>query len=758
MSRLTLLLTAVLLCAVVSDGTAQTNSLPPSVRDVDIALKAKEDFWGQIAVHQRGGPSYEFFSQLMPPLRYVDAAFRHYPIVLSAPGALVKGRLVSNGSAINARANKRTWKDYGVPVTFKVGDDEAEFGGDLNMLTGPSYQSGYLPIVNLSYKHNGATCEEQAFASVDRMFSDGGVVFVRFKNPSSTEIKITAAVAPVLPFIVSDGAVRNTNAYAWIWFGTSWQWNSASSSLTTKLLSGETAYLAIAAQPAAQPVRIPDLAGAYDEQSRACESTWKGYLNNGMALSVPEPVVNNAWRSQIIGDYMLLKGDDANYSYANSYERLYEAECGDTVRSLMLFGYAQDTPRMMVPLLNFSRTNGNYSLKFHQAAFKLQMLAHYYWLTRDAGFIRDHKTDWQREVDLLSTSREPGTGILPKEQYAGDIFDRIYSLNANANGWRGLRDIAAVLFDIGNREEGQRIDDVAKGFRKAILAAVDKSIDAKTTPPFIPLSLYGNEAAYDPITATKMGSYWNLMAPYVIGSGIFGPGDDRKTDLIDYLQRHGGICMGMIRFDQHSGLFANENGIDDLYSLRYVDKLAQRDDVERVLTAFYGKLAQGMTRDTFIGGEGSSLKSLDPFGRPMYLPPDSSANAFFLWTLRDMLVQDLDLNDDGQPDTLRLMFATPRRWLADGQEIKLDRAPTAFGEVSVRLYSKLSSGTVIADIKPPMRNAPKQTLLRIRLPDDWVLRSADVDGVRVPFDMRGTMDITPFKDHFALRCSVAKLQ
>jgi hypothetical protein len=455
---------------------------------------------------------------------------------------------------------------------------------------------------------------------------------------------------------------------------------------------------------------------------------------------------------------MLMKGDNANYSHGNQYERLYEAECGDTVRSLMLFGYAQDTPRMVVPLLNYTRTNGNYSLKYHQAAFKLQMLAHYYWLTRDAGFIRDQKVRWQREVDILSTNRAPNLGILPQEQYAGDIFTRTYSLNSNANGWRGLRDIAAVLMQMGDKENGERIARVADELRKAVLTAVDKSVNKSTQPPFIPLSLYGDETPYDPITSSKMGSYWNEMSSYIIGSGVFDPGDERETWLIEYLQQHGGVSMGMIRFDQHSGLFANENGLDDLYSLRYVDKLAERDDVDRVLTAFYGKMAQAMTRDTFIGSEGSSFKALDPFGRPMYDPPNSSANAFFLWTLRDLLVQDLDLNDDGQPETLRLMFATPRRWLADGQEIKIDRAPTAFGEVSVRLYSKLSSGQVIADIKPPMRNAAKQTLLRIRLPEDWVLRGAQVDGVQVPFDIRGTMDITPFKDHFTLRCSVAKLQ
>ena len=81
-------------------------------------------------MRQPNGPNYEFFSRLLPPLRYVNAAFRHYPIVLSAPGSAQKARLVSNGSAINARANLKTWRDPGTPVTFRLGDDHQLFGED----------------------------------------------------------------------------------------------------------------------------------------------------------------------------------------------------------------------------------------------------------------------------------------------------------------------------------------------------------------------------------------------------------------------------------------------------------------------------------------------------------------------------------------------------------------------------------------------------------------------------------------------------
>ena len=50
-------------------------------------LAAGNDVWGELAMEQPDGPSYEFFEPLLPPPRYVHADFRYYPLVLSAPGA-----------------------------------------------------------------------------------------------------------------------------------------------------------------------------------------------------------------------------------------------------------------------------------------------------------------------------------------------------------------------------------------------------------------------------------------------------------------------------------------------------------------------------------------------------------------------------------------------------------------------------------------------------------------------------------------------
>src|SRR5581483_4433743 len=123
------------------------------------------------------------------------------------------------------------------------------------------------------------------------------------------------------------------------------------------------------------------------------------------------------------------------------------------------------------------------------------------------------------------------------------------------------------------------------------------------------------------------------------------------------------------------------------------------------------------TRDTFSGGEGSKFFHGDSRGRSFYLPPNSTANAMFLQTLRYLLVQDWP-DDAGRPHELRLLYGAPGRWLADGATLKVERAPTLFGLVSLRTESHLSKGEVDVQVEAPPR-APAKWLLRPPLPPGW---------------------------------------
>ncbi len=142
---------------------SSTSPLPT----LEEALASRSDLWGEAALRQPDGPSYEFFEKLLPPPRYVNSDFKYYPIVLSAPNAKVKARLISNGSGINLRGGARSWNDVGTPVIFPVGPDEFIFGTIRDRLSEPTLAEGYLPIAEIRYRH-GSPVQSEGMVPVDQ--------------------------------------------------------------------------------------------------------------------------------------------------------------------------------------------------------------------------------------------------------------------------------------------------------------------------------------------------------------------------------------------------------------------------------------------------------------------------------------------------------------------------------------------------------------------------------------------------------------
>jgi hypothetical protein len=720
-------------------------------------IDARTDVWGDAAMRQPNGASYEFFERLLPPIRWVNTDFRHYPIVLSAPRSPQKSRLVSNGSAVNARANSPPmWYELDTSVSFFVGNEQEPFGAGLDQLATPTYLNGYLPVVSIKYKHQDLAFVEEAFAPIDEQSAAHGAAMIRFSIADAGDKPNGAAKGQVAARIESDSPLRaarsnilNSRGQCVVAFTPAWQWDAQQNTLRAKLAPSKTAELVIYTKPAPKGFELSS--AAYDEHRNKCVQLWNDVLDRSLRLQTPEAIVNNAWRAMLIGNFMIAVGERPHYSAQNAYAKLYEGECGDTLRSFMLFGHLDIARDMLRPMLEFDR----HDTRFHVAGHKLQLLAYFYWITRDGETVREYEPFWRPALELILTSREPESGLLPKDRYAGDIKENVYSLNSNANCWRGLRDVAAMLTDMGETDEAKRIQEVADGYQKKILAAVERSERLDARPPFIPNALLADEPAHDPLTATRTGSYYDLMCPYIIGSEIFGQGSDREDWLLGYMQNHGGIGMGMPRVKPAQGIYIGQPGINPLYGLRYQLALLRRDEREKALVGFYGQLAQGMTRGTFIGGEGNRFVHGDENGRSFYLPPNSTSNAAWLIVLRNLLVQDWDLDGDARPETLRLMFAAPRRWFADGQSIRIEKAPTAFGPVSCRVESKLNEGYVEVEVTPPQRPVEK-ILLRAPLPDGWQVESAEIDGVRTKKTNGNTLEFSANGKPIAVRLSAKR--
>jgi hypothetical protein len=743
-------------CAAVFWPLIEVNAQSPAEKTPSLTevVASGRDLWGEMAMRQPNGASYEFFEPLLPPPRYIHADFRHYPLVLSAPRAKTKARLVSNGSGVNLRGGSRSWKDVGIPIVFRVGPDEFRFGDLRERVSHPKLAEGWLPIYEIDYQHAypaGAVAMTpidqrperrapdvyrlEAFVSSDPAIAEHAVVFVRFSLAAGTQGIVTVQLDPPAVGQFADRKIRDANGNAVVLLDSSWRWERQG--VHAQLAPGKTAALAIVTAPLTDGSLVFD-DKSYDKHRDLTAHTWREITSRGMQVEAPEQRINDAWRNLLVQNLILASGDRMLYSAGNQYEQLYEMEGSDAVLALLAWGLTDEARQMFVPLLDFTRSG----LENHQAGQKLNNVARYWWQTRDDAWVRQMLPRIEREVNRLLSNRDEQVALLPKERYCGDIATPVHSLSVEAKAWRALRDLPSVLRGIGETALADRIEKAEADLRPRFQDAVTRSIRHETSPPFVPIALLDNEAIHDPITATRIGSYWNLVINYVIASRIFPPGSIEETWIPRYLETHGGLCMGMTRSGgQEFNFWTGPDRVNPLYGTRYALDVLRRDDPERALVCLYGMLAQGFTRNTLVAGEGSTLAPVDEGGRFFYCPPNSAGNAHFLTMLRNLLIQDWDVDDDGQPETLRLLFATSRRWLADGKKIVVENAPTAFGLVSLRVESKLADGHITITARLPTRNPARHTLLRARVPDGWCITGAAIGDRKLTPDDRGTVDL-----------------
>ena len=83
--------------------------------------------------------------------------------------------------------------------------------------------------------------------------------------------------------------------------------------------------------------------------------------------------------------------------------------------------------------------------------------------------------------------------------------------------------------------------------------------------------------------------------------------------------------------------------------------------------------------------------------------------------------------EDPREDVLWITKAAPRRWLEDGNAVKVRDAPTSWGRISFEILSRVQSGTITATIHLP-REAPHAVRLRLRAPEPWRLCAVTVNG------------------------------
>ncbi|HHW32279.1 MAG TPA: hypothetical protein GXX20_11525 [Clostridiaceae bacterium] len=476
----------------------------------------------------------------------------------------------------------------------------------------------------------------------------------------------------------------------------------------------------------------------YETEKAELKQYWDTKLNNGTVVSVPEEIVMNAMKNLLIQNLYL----GWRYSVGNAYEDFYQPEGNDTAKVLGWYGFTDEQKSIQNSLIGMSKGPGPATYENWEWGEKLSHAAQYYFLTKDASLINANKNTL---VSYMQDMKEQITAdpynLLEKQRYSGDIPDYDYNFHHQAVAWRGMRDLSEIFRILGDNDLYETYSAEANILKTALLNAVDQSkAELEDGAIFVPTRLLNTNAQpYDPITETRIGSYWNLVTPYGFVSGIIDYDSQFMDGIHKYMKDYGSWLLGLVRFNYYpveigsyksGGLPGYKTpGVDNVYGLSHTQLMAERDDADRLVLALYGKLAHGMTRGTFISGEGDTIGVYPgEYYRTFYLPPCSANNALFLQILRLMLIRE-SVDENGIPENLYLAYATPRGWLEDGKEIEIQNMPTFFGPVSYTLTSHLNENYIDASVTIPDRDPISNIYLKVRVPVGYTIKNVTINGL-----------------------------
>ena len=522
---------------------------------------------------------------------------------------------VADGSEIITR------RAGGRNLQIQVGGARELYGGCLARLSPARLAAGYLPILRTGYvDSDGARYRQESFAgrvpgvrslisfvriSVDARSATNGSATVRFIPSTNglTAVGHQLASFDGTQLIFSTGGVFDGTA------------------LTYHVDGRETIVVGWVHQPARMLGLTADTE-VYESARAGVVRFWDAALARRTVFSIPEEAVEDAMRNVLIQQIV----HTWRYSIGNNYEELSFAEALDSAQVMAAYGFG-DVAGAIVRFALRRLPDRYTSWRAGEALLASAIVSD---LANDRQLLTDETPALVAAVDRLARQidRPGSTGLLAAEPFSSDIQRKVVALHGQAVVWQGLNAIARQLQRAGRTAAAARATRLALRLEVALRAAIEASERRLSDGSlFVPAELLAGAEPFERLSASRGGSYWNLVAPYAFASGLFRPGGDDAQRIIRYLLGHGSRLIGLVRagsYRLYGEASANSSGTDQVYGLNVSRFLADNDRPDQLVLSLYGTLGAAMTPDTFVSGEAATVAPFGPTAhRAMYLPPNS---------------------------------------------------------------------------------------------------------------------------------------
>ena len=235
------------------------------------------------------------------------------------------------------------------------------------------------------------------------------------------------------------------------------------------------------------------------------------------------------------------------YSVGNAYEELSYAEALDVAQVMAGYGYGDVARQILRYTLEAaaaraSRTGAPASVSSPARSTSAS--------TATTRYVAEETPALAPVVDRLARELAASrTGLLPRERYSSDIADEIYSLQGQTLVWQGLLAMSRVWAETGHAALAARCRLARRAARDAACAArcARRSGGLPTARSSSRRRCSTARRRSAQLTASRDGTYWNLVVPYALASGFFAPHGAEANGLLRYLLRHGSRLLGLVR-------------------------------------------------------------------------------------------------------------------------------------------------------------------------------------------------------------------
>ena len=416
---------------------------------------------------------------------------------------------------------------------------------------------------------------------------------------------------------------------------------------------------------------------------------WRGIMADATSIHVPCEKATQAYLAAhvcqlIASDHGELHGGEG------FYDEFYIRDGAYQVMELEEAGLWDAARNAVSPFIAHQADDGRFESQKNQLDANgqaLWALWQYYKITDDRQWLERVYPQMRRAVDWMMSSRRlapadsPFAGLLPAAPADGEsLWDGKHHI-PGYDFWnlRGLLCTADAARTLGKTDETAQLLQEATEYRDAIEKAWQR-----THLPYFPPSW------------EKEGTHWGNTET-LWPTPIFSPNDPRVTALVKEVREKylGGFIEGAIQWTD-----GKMDGAIHPYMSAYTTMASLvRGEDEKVVEDFYWYLLHSTATHGFP--EGVFYKRRFAWSNTI---PHVTGAANYALMLRHMLIHEQD-------EELHLLTAIPDWWLDNGNEIKVERAPTHFGPTTFRIRGTAQG--IQVELASPRRRQPKRIVLHL---------------------------------------------